>query len=184
MIDSKWIVTAFVFIFGGLFLYEHYSEVKIGEGVEEATIFVDGATLPDDLKNLTVILDDGKYISKPLRDAEHYLIYVSASWWPACQKSVPQLVEIYNESIKGNEKLEVILCSADKSESDALNWASRETFPWPTILQKDISKKESNIPFRKHFGRSVPQYILVDKTGKKVAGGYDYKALLKKAGIE
>ncbi len=80
MIDIKWIVLAFVSIFGGLFLYEHYSEVKMDDGVEGATISVDGATLPDDLKNLTVILDGGKYISKPLRDAEYYLIYVSASW--------------------------------------------------------------------------------------------------------
>ena len=59
------------------------------------------------------------------------------------------------------------MMSYDESAEDALAWAKKESFTWPTVLGEDTSKV--------HFGSaevsSVPTYILFDKNGKIITKG-------------
>ena len=55
-----------------------------------------------------------------------------------------------------------------KADASALNWAKKENFPWPHVLP---SVKNWKFPFMKYRNRYVPQYILLDKEGNKVAEG-------------
>jgi hypothetical protein len=76
-------------------------------------------------------------------------------------------VKSYNDKIAPLKNVELVMMSYDKSSEDALAWAKKESFPWPTVLGDD--KKEV------HFGSvevlSIPTYILFDKDGKVVAKG-------------
>ena len=87
-------------------------------------------------------------------------------------------MQTYNNSIAGNEKVELLLMSSDRSDADALKWSKKENFPWPQIMKGKISSEWN---FMKHRSRYVPQYLLIDKQGNKVADGLP--ASLQKLGI-
>ena len=81
---------------------------------------------------------------------------------------MPQLVATYNDKMKNNPKVELILMSADRGDAAALSWSKKENFPWPQIMKSNVSREFN---FMKHRSRYVPQYLLVDKDGNKVADG-------------
>ena len=56
------------------------------------------------------------------------------------------------------------------SDAKALGWAVKENFPWPTVL-RSVPEWKKNFSFMKYRNRNVPQYLLVDKDGKKLAEG-------------
>ena len=59
------------------------------------------------------------------------------------------------------------MMSYDQSIEEALAWANKESFPWPTVLSDDKSKV--------HFGSieilSIPTFVLFKKDGKVVTKG-------------
>ncbi len=65
------------------------------------------------------------------------------------------------------KNVELVMMSYDQSSKEALEWAKKESFPWPTVLDKDKGAV--------HFGsvevRGIPTYILFDKGGKEIAKG-------------
>lgn len=76
-------------------------------------------------------------------------------------------MESYNKKIAGNDKVELIHFSYDKSDDAALKWAKKEKFPWPTVL-KD---KQKATGLEEFAGDYVPEYILISKDGKVIANG-------------
>ena len=88
-------------------------------------------------------------------------------------------MKTYNASIKGNDKVELILMSADRTDQKALDWSKKESFPWPQVMAKNVSR---DFNFMQYRSRYVPQYLLIDNKGEKVAEGL--AASLKKLGIE
>ena len=78
-------------------------------------------------------------------------------------------MESYNEKIAGNDKVELIHFTYDESDEEALKWAKKEKFPWPTIL-KD---KQKATDLEKFAGNFVPEYLLVSKDGEVVVKGKD-----------
>lgn len=73
----------------------------------------------------------------------------------------------YNDKIAPLKNVELVMMSYDRTEKDALAWAKKESFPWPTVLGDDKAKV--------HFGSvqvlGVPTYILFDKDGKVITKG-------------
>lgn len=65
----------------------------------------------------------------------------------------------------------MIHISLDGSEEMATSWAKKFNQPWPTILQKDLDIPQLVTPYFPGGGIRMPSYILVDRTGKKVAEG-------------
>ena len=84
-------------------------------------------------------------------------------------------METYNNKIASNDKVELLMASADQDTKAALAWAKKHTFPWPTVLMKKIGKAG----LEKYKAGFVPHYVLVDKDGKKLAEGKEN--CLKKA---
>lgn len=114
------------------------------------------------------ILDGDKYTpAKVNPEVSYYVVYYTASWWPPCRASVSQLVKSYNEKIAPLKNVELVMMSYDKSSDDALAWAKKESFPWPTVLGEDKAKV--------HFGSvkilTVPTYILFNKEGTVITKG-------------
>jgi len=109
-------------------------------------------------------------------------VYLTASWWAPCRVSVPQLVVTYNEQIKKNESIELIMLSVDKDPSDALSWAKKENFPWPTILESEISKHSEKWNFYQEIESIVPFYMLIDGDGNVLAT--DKKTAFEKADLK
>ena len=68
--------------------------------------------------------------------------------------------------------------SADRGQEKALAWSKKENFPWPQVMRENV---KSHYNFMQYRNRYVPQYVLVDKSGKKVADGL--AASLKHVGI-
>ncbi len=69
--------------------------------------------------------------------------------------------------------------SVDTKEESALKWSIKEQFPWPQVMAKNIS---SDFNFMKHRSRYVPQYLLINNKGEKVAEGLS--ASFEKLGIQ
>ncbi len=97
---------------------------------------------------------------------------------------MPQLVATYNEKLASDDRVELVMMNRDTGpggEAKALAWAKKEKFPWPIVLPsvKDWNKKFSFMQYRNRY---VPQYILIDKDGEKVAEGLHQA--LKFLGIE
>ena len=79
------------------------------------------------------------------------------------------MVKSYKEKIAGNDKVELIQVSYDDTDEDALRWAKKEKFPWPTVLPD----KHKASGLEKFAGDSVPEYILISKDGEVVVKGKD-----------
>ncbi len=75
----------------------------------------------------------------------------------------------YNTLIAENEKVEMIHVSLDSDESAAQKWASKEAFPWLTVLPEKV--KASGLRKKFKTTRSVPEYHLIDKNGATVVAG-------------
>lgn len=76
-------------------------------------------------------------------------------------------METYNKKIATNDQVELIHVSLDLDEEPAIEWAKTNTFPWPTVLNKNA--KESGL--MKYEGPSVPHYALIDKNGTLITEG-------------
>ena len=61
------------------------------------------------------------------------------------------------------------MMSQDSELKEAEKWASKMGFKWPTITFDD---QETTI-LTKYAARSVPHYILIDKTGARQAEGLE-----------
>ena len=61
----------------------------------------------------------------------------------------------------------MIHVSLDRDKAAAQNWATKEGFPWPTVMMDKL--KESG--FEAYMPRGVPNYKLLSKDGRIVAEG-------------
>lgn len=59
--------------------------------------------------------------------------------------------------------------SQDSEIGDLQKWAAKLKFKWPTVTFED---QESTM-LTKYAARSVPHYILIDKTGRRLALGLE-----------
>lgn len=127
---------------------EEFEKSKLGKAVKDLKI-LDG----DEFK-------EHKLAPPP----KYYILYFSGSWCGPCVQLAPRMVKTYNDKIGTNPAVEMIHLSRDDDKGDALNWAKKEKFPWPTIMQDDTSSF-----FSKHFGGAVPTFVLIDCDGKVLA---------------
>lgn len=77
-------------------------------------------------------------------------------------------METYNRDIAQNPKVTFIHVSHDRDEDAAEEWAAKESFPWLTILPRDVEKSDL---LKYKTANSVPHYILLDAAGNHLAGG-------------
>ena len=113
-------------------------------------------------------ISNGNYSpSKLTKNPDFYVVYFTANWWGPCRRAVPQLVKTYNNKISTTSNVELIQVSLDKNLSAAKNWATKEKFPWHTVLHNKIGASKLD----RFKVKAVPTYLLLDKAGKKIASG-------------
>ncbi len=74
------------------------------------------------------------------------------------------------------------MLSVDTDPSGALSWAKKEDFPWPTILEPEITKHSGEWDFYQKVESIVPFYMLIDGDGNVLAT--DKEAAFEKAGLK
>ena len=136
-----------------------------------------GTSVAESIAPVVKIFDGTEYVDTKLeKNPEYFIMYFTASWWPPCRRSVPQLVKQYNSEISKLDDLELVHISADQNLAQAVAWAKKESLPWPTILNTDIQKT-----FIKDIKtNAVPTYVLITKNGKEIARAHDSASVMKK----
>ncbi len=76
------------------------------------------------------------------------------------------MLEKYRAHVVPNPDVELIHASSDDTAQDALKWALKFGFPWPTVLLDDWEAVGLQ-----DYGISAGEVILVDSSGKIVAEG-------------
>lgn len=77
-------------------------------------------------------------------------------------------MEKYNAELAGKANVAMIHVSRDQSEDSAEAWAAKEKFPWLTVLPDDVERSKL-LDYRS--GNGIPNYVLVDSSGNKIAEG-------------
>ncbi len=104
--------------------------------------------------------------------AQSFIILFSASWCPPCRAEAPKVVQLYNEKIAKDPKVELILASCDNDEEAAKKWSGQENMPFPIIAKKDWNK----IPaLQKISPPAIPTGFLLDQNGEVVEKGLPMK---------
>ncbi len=116
----------------------------------------------------THMLKDGKLVPQDGKlGAEYFILYYSASWCGPCCRNMPHSVKFYKSQVQDNKKVELILCSKDRSKEHAEKWAKTNKMPWP-ILTPETANEYAN----KYSPGSIPTAILVDKDGNNLGRVY------------
>ncbi len=124
----------------------------------------DGKSLTESLKGKTYVLKDGKLVKQDARmDAKYYIFYFSASWCGPCCATVGHSVELYNERVKGNPELELIMCSRDHTPQQAEAWAVKNKMPWVILHRADETAQVYKLR-----GTGIPWMVLTDRDGKVI----------------
>ena len=74
------------------------------------------------------------------------------------------MLEKYNKHIAPNPAVELIHASYDDVPEDALRWARKAKFPWPTVLMADWEAVGLNA-----YGALAGEILLIDSAGKILA---------------
>ncbi len=100
--------------------------------------------------------------------ADYYIYVYSANWCGACRKQMPAIVKKYEEEIRAERKVELVLIALDKKPciSRAYMDNLRATFPGVWYKREGVSELPgSKIP------RTIPTVTIVDKYGKVIETG-------------
>lgn len=92
---------------------------------------------------------------------KYYIILYSASWCPPCRKEMPRVVKLYNERIKNDPNIELILASCDRSKGEAKAWSKEHNMGFP-IVEPDDKEKVDIIT--KYAPNGIPSAVLVEST--------------------
>ena len=129
------------------------------------------------LKGNTEKLKSNRFQKAETKISKYYLLYFSASWCPPCRKLAPKMVNFYNESVKNNQEVEMVMFSLDKTDKAALKWAKEENFPWAIVLSPKEKVPQLMISYAPSY---IPYYVLVDKRGKIISQGEKALEFIKK----
>ncbi len=80
-------------------------------------------------------------------------------------------MEFYNKSVKDVKGLEMIFFSLDKTEKDQTGFLQSAKCPFPTLELKSSAVDGPVKILGQHHNDSVPQFVLVDASGKKLYDG-------------
>ncbi len=106
--------------------------------------------------------------SRRLNGVKFYGLYFSASWCGPCRKFTPELIKDYAAIRKLYPEFEIVLVSADRSESDMLGYMKDDGIPWPAIKFEFRNLRE----VARHSGSGIPCLVLVDGDGKELSHSY------------
>lgn len=107
----------------------------------------------------------------PERTIDHFLLFYSAAWNPACVKFTPALVQFYNEQKAAGANFEIIFVSGDDSEEEMRQHMADTKMPWPALRFTD--KGAAAVEFvNAAAGRGVPCLAALDSRGLILVHSY------------
>lgn len=123
---------------------------------------------------------DGKRLKKhdifAEKAPEHYLIYWGASWCGPCRAAAPHLAEAYDADIASSKTVEVVHLSCDQDEAGMISFMKDMKFNFPGVPQGKWQKEKV---FAAMAPKGIPNYKLLDATGKIIAEGEEAKTKAK-----
>ena len=127
-------------------------------------------------------LDDEDFDWESLR-GQYVLVKFTATWCPPCKAAIPGMLDTYEKyHDKGFEIVSVYIGEMEPNAvATVRRFVEQEKLPW-IILSESLTVKGGQPPQGQTFGiEYVPMMVLVDKEGKVIAVGDDYKQVLRKA---
>lgn len=127
-------------------------------------------------------LDDEDFDWESLR-GQYVLVKFTATWCPPCKAAIPGMLDTYEKyHDKGFEIVSVYIGEMEPNAvATVRRFVEQEKLPW-IILSESLTVKAGQPPQGQTFGiEYVPMMVLVDKEGKVIAVGDDYKRELRKA---
>ena len=79
-----------------------------------------------------MLLTDHGFLQSPV-----LAFYFSAHWCPPCRTFTPELKEFYNAVSKSGKQLEIVFCSFDKSDDEAIEYINESHGDWLYLLPND-----------------------------------------------
>ncbi len=117
----------------------------------------------------------------PERAIDHFLLFYSAAWNPACIKFTPALIQFYNERLAAGANFEIIFVSADDNEEAMRQHMADTKMPWPALRFTD--KEAKGMEFvNAAAGRGVPCLVALDSRGLILV--HSYKRRKEYLGVE
>jgi nucleoredoxin len=123
---------------------------------------------------------DGKRLKKhdifAEKAPEYYLVYWGASWCGPCRAAAPALAEAYDHTIAKAKNVEVVHLSCDQDEADMISFMKDMKFNFSAVPGDKWRKDKL---FSSMAPRGIPNYKLLDASGKIIAEGEEAKAKAK-----
>lgn len=119
---------------------------------------------------LTADLSDAKGEAAPprtLANAQRILLYISASWCPACQEFTPRLVDFYREH-GGGKAFQLLFLSCDEDAGEMRAYMRGYDMPWWGVRYHSASSKLLGTAYP---GDTIPRLVLLDGEGHVLADG-------------
>lgn len=106
-----------------------------------------------------------------LPKAKFYIFICSASWCGPCRQLMPKVVEEYENNMKKDKTVSMVLLGADKDEASALEYISHYNTDMPGVLNSAVQlENRPQIP-------GVPWFFILNAKGELVSSGAGSKVL-------
>lgn len=104
------------------------------------------------------------------KDADYFIYLYSASWCGPCRRVMPQIVQLYKDTLSKDKRIEIILVDADRTEEQAKAYLAHYDVDFYTIMGTN-PEVEKQLPGAYQV-RAIPHYIAVDKNGNRISSGH------------
>lgn len=141
---------------------------SIQNRVNQAKLLKVGESVPN------IILPDnsGNSIDLSKITSENTLLLFYASWCPHCQKIIPKIKELYNNTKRKN--FEVLAISLDTNKDDWLNFIKENNLNWLNV--SDVKGWDSEVA-KSYYIYATPTMFLLDKKERIIAKPLNVKEL-------
>jgi len=103
--------------------------------------------------------------SAALQEANHVVLFFSASWCGPCRRFTPQLKEFY-QRFSQQHRIAVIYVSSDRSADQMTQYLEGSDMPWHAVPYSRVDESGLKRQFNARGG--IPNVVILDRDGEVV----------------